>query len=165
MILYVGITIWISIILILGLRPDSIEAAECWPEQPSRFVVMSNQRIVDALVGATFLLLWILTAFRSIQIGNDTKTYIYYFNIYSKELDFSRTFEPGYQFLNYVIGKITTDPHKFIIIIATIMYGGVVGFVYRYSKNSAISLCLFFCYFFSVFTSIFRQGIAMIIVL
>lgn len=165
MILYVELTLWIFIILIIGLRPDSIEVGECWPNMPEKPVARSNKRISDGITFITFASLWFLTAFRSAQIGNDTGTYIYYFNIYSRGLDLTRSFEPGYQVLNYLIGKVTTDPHIFIIIIATIMYVGACWYIYKYSKNPAISLCLFFCYFFSMFTSIFRQGIAMIIVL
>ena len=165
MLLYVGLTIWVFVILLLGLRPDAIKVAECWPNLPSNSVARRNNRIVTAFVLLTFLLFWFLTAFRSAQIGNDTTTYLYYFNIYSKGIDKLRTFEIGYQYLNYFIGKLTADPHIFLVIIATIMYGGVVLYIQKYSKNTAISLCLFFCYFFSMFTSIFRQGIAMVIVL
>lgn len=165
MLLYVGITLWIFFILLIGLRSDATEAAYYWPDQPKRLIAKSNKRISTFLTMTTFLFLWFLTAFRSSNIGNDTSTYIYYFNIFSKGIDKSRTFEVGYQYLNYFIGKITNDPHIFIIIIASIMYGGIIYYIYKYSKNSAISLCLFFGYFFSIFTSIFRQGIAMIIVL
>lgn len=165
MILYAGLTLWVFIILLIGLRPDSTEAANCWPRLPVGRVANSNKRIASFLVAITFLLLWFLTAFRSAAIGNDTSTYIRYFFIFSEGMDPERTFEPGYQALNYLISKVTMDPHIFLIIIATIMYGGVIWNVHKYSKNTAISLCLFFCYFFTVFTSIFRQGIAMVIAL
>ena len=165
MILYVGISIWMFLMLILGIRHDSVIVAECWPKKPEGQVERANNKIVTFLTFATFAFLWFLTAFRSSSIGNDTKTYLYYFNIYTQGIDRSRTFEVGYQYLNYYIGKITTDPHKFIIIMATIMYGGITWYIHKYSKNITVSLCLFFCYFFSMFTSIFRQGIAMIIVL
>lgn len=165
MLLYIGLAFSVFILLLLGLRPDSVEAASCWPDKPYGKVARTNKQVVSMLTIAMFIVFWVLTAFRSAQIGNDTNTYIYYFNIYSKGIDRLRTFEIGYQYLNYFIGKFTTDPHAFLIIIATIMYGGVVVYIYKNSKNTAISLCLFFCYFFSMFTSIFRQGIAMIIVL
>lgn len=163
--LYVALTTWVFLILLLGLRPDAYLVAECWPDSPDSRVAKSNKKVVTTLALLTFLLFWILTAFRSSQIGNDTKTYIYYFHIYSEGIDRLRTFEIGYQYLNYFISRITMDPHHFLIIIATIMYGGVVWYIYKYSKNIAISVCLFYCYFFSLFTSIFRQGIAMVIVL
>ncbi len=165
MLLFIGLSIWVFIILLLGLRPDAKEMADSWPSHPTRRVVYTNNCIVTCLAMMTFFILWFLTAFRSSQIGNDTSTYIYYFGIFSKGIDKTRTFEIGYQYLNYFIGKLTTDPHCFIIIIATIMYGGVVWYIYKYSINIAVSYCLFFCYFFSVFTSMFRQGIAMVIVL
>jgi hypothetical protein len=139
--------------------------AESWPHKPIVDVARNNQRIECFFTFMSFLLLWSLTAFRSANIGNDTKTYIYYFDIYSKGLDRTRTFEVGYQYLNYFIGKFTSDHHVFLMIIATIMYGGVIWYIYKNSKNIAVSFCLFYCYFFSAFTSMFRQGIAMAIVL
>lgn len=165
MLLYYGITFWVFILLLLGLRPDSKITADCWPENPVNSVALSNKRIVDGLSLFTLAFFWFLTAFRSSEIGNDTKTYLYYFDIYSKGLDLTRTFEVGYQYLNYLIGKITKDHHLFLIVISTILYGGVGWQIKKYSKNIALSVCLFYCFFFSVFTSMLRQGIAMVIVL
>ncbi len=165
MLLYIGITFWVFIILIIGLRPDSVLVAESWPNHPDKKIARTNERILEVFVYSTFLFLWFLTAFRSYRIGNDTMTYLYYFDVYTRGLDLSRTFEIGYQYLNYFIGKRTTDHHIFLIIIATMIYSGVILYVRKYSKNVAVSLCLFFCYFFSSFTSMFRQGIAMVIVL
>ncbi len=165
MALYIGITIWVFILLLLGLRPDSVEAAESWPNQPEGKAARFNKLVVSALVFATFLLLWYLTAFRSSAIGNDTEQYLKYFDIFIREVSSSRSFELGYQYLNYLIGRFTQDQHIFLIIIATIMYGGVGLFIRKYSRNPAVSICLFFAFFFSVFTSIFRQGIAMVIAL
>lgn len=163
--LYIGITAWMFLLLLLGLRTDSVRVADCWPDKPKDNLARNNLRIVSFLTACTFLLFWFLTAFRSSAIGNDTKVYIYYFDIFSRGLDFSRTFEVGYQILNYLLGKVTRDHHAFLIIIATIMYGGIVVYFRKYSKNIAVSLCLFFALFFSPFTSMFRQGIAMVIAL
>lgn len=165
MLLYVGMTFWVFILLIIGIRPDSKEVAENWPYPPKSYVARSNKRIISAMTTLTFLFFWFLTAFRSAQIGNDTNTYLYYFDLFSQGVDVSTRFEIGYQYLNFIIGKITTDHHSFIIIIASLMYFGVVWYIYRFSKNIPLSLCLFYCYFFSIFMSIFRQGIAMIIVM
>lgn len=165
MLLYYGITLWVFIILLLGLRPDSKITAYCWPENPIDNVALSNRKIVDRLSLVTLAFFWFLTAFRSSSIGNDTRIYLYYFDIYSKGLDLSRTFEVGYQYLNYLIGKVTIDHHYFIVIIATILYVGVGWHIKKYSRNIALSVCLFYCMFFSVFTSMFRQGIAMVLVL
>lgn len=165
MVLYFGLSIWVFLILLMGLRPDSIDAAQSWPNRPKDKVAKINKIIVSVLVLLTFLLLWFLSAFRSAAIGNDTSNYLYYFNIFSKGIDRSRDFEIGFQYLNYLISRFTHDRHAFLIIIATIMYGGAGLYILKYSKNPAISLCLFFGLFFSVYTNTLRQGIAMMIAL
>ena len=48
---------------------------------------------------------------------------------------------------------------------ATIMYCGLGVFFFKFSKNPAVTLCLFFSCFVSVYTSILRQGLAMVIAL
>ena len=165
MVLYTGLSIWITLVLLMGLRPDSIEAAECWPNQPEDSVVRINKLIISVFVWSTLLALWFLTAFRSAAIGNDTRNYLWYFSHFAQGLDNTSKLEIGYQYLNYFLGKVTRDQHNFLIIMATIMYGGFGVFLRKYSKNPAVSLCLFFSCFFSVYTNIFRQGIAMIIAL
>lgn len=165
MFLYIFLTLWMFIVLMIGLRPDAIMAAKSWPEKPKKENVRSNLAISTIISAITMAVLWFITAFRSSNIGNDTETYLYYFNIFSKNLDMTRSFEIGYQILNRIIGLFTNDPHIFIIIMATIMYLGVIWYIFKYSKNTCISVCLFFCYFFSIFTTMMRQGIAMIIVL
>ena len=77
MLSYVGLTIWVFVILLLGLRPDAIIVADCWPNLPNNAVARRNKRIVTGFVILTFLLFWVLTAFRAPQIGNDTNTYLY----------------------------------------------------------------------------------------
>lgn len=164
MTLYICLTIWMLLLTILGLRPDSELVVNSFPDKPKSKIAKSNLKIVNFLSAITLTFLWGLTAFRSSGIGNDTQTYIYYFNIFKNSgIDKTRTFELGYQYLNFLIGKITDDPHVFLIIIATILYGSITYYLYRYSKNILISLCLFFCICFSMFTSMFRQGIAMVI--
>lgn len=165
MILYVSITIWMFAIMIIGLRPDSQIVADLWPDKPTSGIPKTNLKVCNSLAVITLLFFWFLTAFRAENIGNDTSTYIYYFKIFSNGgIDKSRTFELGYQYLNVLIGKLTTDPHIFLIIIASIMYLGTGIYLFKYSKNILLSLCLFYCVFFSIYTSMFRQGIAMIIV-
>lgn len=165
MALYFGLSIWITLLLLMGLRPDSVDAVECWPNQPEDSVARINKLIVSLFTWVTFLGLWFLTAFRSSAIGNDTQNYLWYFNHFAQGLDDTSSLEIGYQYLNYFLGKVTRDQHVFLIIMATIMYGGFSIFLRKYSKNPAVSFCLFFCCFFSVYTNIFRQGIAMIIAL
>lgn len=165
MVLYFGLSIWVFLILLMGLRPDSIAAAESWPGQPESSSARFNKIIVSIFVLVTFALLWFLTGFRSSAIGNDTRNYLWYFDHFSKGYDTTSRLEPGYQYFNYFLGKIVHDRHSFLIVMATVMYGGIGVYLFKYSKNPAVSLCLFFSFFFSVYTNIFRQGIAMMIAL
>ena len=166
MFLYSVISLWILILCAFGIKiiPSDNKIFNLLDAIGMKSI-RPKHRLLNGLCFFTFLLLWFLTAFRSENIGNDTKIYIEYFDIFSQGIDLDRIFEIGYQYLNYFLGKLTSSHHAFLICIATIMYGGVIHYVFKYSKNIPISLCLFFCYFFSMFTQIFRQGIAMVIVL
>lgn len=168
MLLYVLISLWIFILMLVGLRSyPSNEPVLCLESSEGEGTVYpSRSRAVGFFVGLTLLFLWILTAFRSENIGNDTQNYIYYFKDYAeKGMDPSRRFEMGYQWLSVTIAAITDDPHVFLIIIASILYVGMSICMYKNSKNLLVSLCLFFCICFSLFASMFRQGIAMMIVM
>lgn len=165
MLLYTVLTIWFLLLLLMGLRPDSIDAVECWPELLEDKEKRMNQYIVSILAFLSFALMWFLTAFRSSAIGNDTANYLWYFDHFTKGLDKTSRLEVGYQYLNFFLGKFVHDRHSFLIVMATIMYGGIGLYLYKYSKNPAVSLCLFFSFFFSIYTNILRQGIAMIIAL
>lgn len=112
------------------------------------------------------ILMWFLTAFRGISIGNDTATYVNYFNsIKSGGVYTGYVIELGYQYLNLFIGYFTDDPHVFLIIVSTICYVSIGIYIFKFSKNKAVSLVLVFCFCFSNFVNILRQDLAMIIVL
>ncbi len=165
MILYICLAILYLFLLFLGLRPDSIDAFESWPCLPENREVRMNHYIVTFLSFLSFVLLWFLTAFRSSAIGNDTANYLWYFDHFTQGIDHSSRIELGYQYLNFFLGKIIHDRHSFLIAMATIMYVGVGIYIFKFSRNTAISLCLFFSFFFSVYVNILRQGIAMLIAL
>ena len=165
MTLYYGITIWFFILLVLGLRPDAARAAEAWPAPPQDAAARRNRNIVNVLVLFSLLMLWFLTGFRSAAIGNDTGAFLNYFDRFSGGVDRTIKTELGYQLLNYLIGRITLDHHAFLIIMATIMYGGVGLYLFKYAHNTAVSACLFFALFFSPFVAMYRQGVAMVIAL
>lgn len=110
--------------------------------------------------------LFVLTGFRSENIGNDTRNYIYYFTYFQEHgIDGSTSFEIGFQIYCYLIGKLINDSHIFLIITALISYGVVGITIYKYSDNLEFSLCLFFCLFFSLYTNAIRQGLAIAILL
>lgn len=165
MALYVWITLWFFMLLLAGLMPESTCVAECWPNQPEGKNARRYKLIISALAALSLMLLWFLTAFRSPEIGNDTKNYLSLFRLFSNGYDFSISTEIGYQTLNVLIAKFTKDQHLFLIAIATIMYGLTGLYIFKYSHNVAISLCLFFGWFFPTFVALLRQGLAMLIAL
>ena len=166
MLLYVFLSIVALFLVSVGLSRESVEVALAWPDEPSNRLVALNSKLTNSLSVLFAVVLWVLTAFRSATIGNDTQQYLSYFDLFANEgIDTSRSFELGYQLLNVAISKLTTNPHVFLIIMATIMYCGTFHYIMKYSRNIPVSTCLFFCTLFSFFTSVLRQGLAVVIAL
>ena len=108
MLLYICLTLWFFFLLLAGLRPGSIVAAESWPALPVEKEEKRDQIIVLILSGLSFLVLWFLTAFRSRAIGNDVENYLTYFQWFSNgPIEYPKV-EIGYQLLNYLLWKISS---------------------------------------------------------
>ncbi|MCM1219336.1 MAG: EpsG family protein [Lachnospiraceae bacterium] len=117
-------------------------------------------RIISIIM---LLVFWGLTAFRSVNIGNDTVTYIKTFKriSYYGVMD-TLYMEKGFQYFSFIISRIFgTDGHAFLIICASIGYISVGVFILKKSQNYFISICLTFVFLFSCYTNTLRQGIAM----
>lgn len=163
MFLYIGLSLWMFFLLIIGLRYEAVPITD---NEYDIKKANKNLKVHRFLFVSTMLVLWAITAFRSIDMGNDTKVYVKYFNIFAREgINSQRTFEIGYQILNVIFSKISNDPHIFLIIMASIMYLFTGIYIYKYSKNILVCTCLFFCTCFTLYFSMLRQGIAMIIAL
>ncbi len=130
-------------------------------------LVLSNKKeqIKEySIVIFSLIVLWVLTAFRSINIGNDTITYCRYFtNICNQGVNKTYAIEVGFQRLLLFIGRFTTNPHYFLIIYSTILYGLISFIIFRYSKDKLLSLFLTYFFCFGCFCSMLRQGLAMLI--
>lgn len=112
-------------------------------------------------------LFWFLTAFRSSTIGADTFTYIRAFkSVVNYGLEYkSKYFERGYIIFSYLISKITSDPHVYLIIHASLCYIVFLIYIFKYSKNILVSTTFLFCIAYSNYTNILRQDLAMVICL
>lgn len=109
---------------------------------------------------------WFLTAFRSDSIGNDTNTYLNYYNYIARNgVDSRLHIELGYQYFCLGLSKIDLNPYFLLIVCATICYTVCGIYIYKYSSNILYSSLLLFCVAFSFFASGIRQSIAMVIVL
>lgn len=166
MLLYIFLTTYFVFVLMMAIQLE--EEANINIYKSGYTIMESNMHSsVPAKVIClfSFFIMWGLTAFRSINIGNDTHVYIKYFFIFRKGIDKMRNFEIGYQYLNYLINKLSGDPHIFLIIIASIMYITIALYVIKFSTNILLSTVLFYACFFNIYMSMLRQGLAMIIVL
>ena len=161
MLLYISLSAVMMLIVIASLFGKAVPADVIDSDRPRR-VGWSY----PALASMAFMaLLFVLTGWRSINIGNDTFNYVMYFNHYALgEFDFGGM-EIGYKLYCMFIGLFTKDPHAFLIITAAISYIAIGVYIRRNSVDMTASVCLFFAIFFSVYTNTLRQALAMIIVL
>lgn len=118
---------------------------------------------------SSFLILVVLSAFRSLNIGNDSLDYaLSYSRIgeYPGVLDNPSRFEIGYIIFNKVLYYFNTDPFILFFISSAFVTGTIFWFVSRYSKSLWMSIFLFLnlrIYYFTL--SGIRQSIALSIVL
>lgn len=119
-----------------------------------------------------FFPLLIVSALRSVNIGNDTDTYHYIFNIstYTSFNDFiemnAHRWEKGFLAFTKLISSISDNPQVLIAISSIISLFFVGRFIYLYSKKPALSVFLFITMrFYFFFMSNIRQSIALGLIL
>ena len=121
--------------------------------------------VEKAFLFVIILALCLVTGLRNYSIGNDTTNYVYYFDEFRNGISANHRIEIGYQLFCFLVGKITSNPHVFLLIYSVICYSALGIYVYNTSKNIPLSLCFLFCFFFTIYTNILRQGLALVFVL
>lgn len=111
--------------------------------EDSRSLDNKSKRIRSFIL---ILPMFLLTAFRGINVGTDTTQYyrIYYlYNSYSELLSRLKTseIEPGYLILNYIGNHLGLSYNQFQIIVALIIYAAIYYISVKYSSNTA-----YFCF-------------------
>lgn len=125
-----------------------------------------SKPVYNCIFICLILTFWFLTAFRGSRIGNDTISYLYFYEqIAIDGIDTNLQMELGYQYFCLILSKINPDPYFLLFTSATICYGICGTYIYRKSENILYSTVLLFCVAFSFFASGIRQAIAMAIVL
>ena len=125
--------------------------------------------------------LFLLIALSDLSIGADTLTYSDAFSVFSKAKfqdlvkDFnllrgikvgSYRFEPGYVFLNWILGKCGFSFRMFLILYAAFCIISVTKFIDQYSQDACFSFCLFLALgMYGYYFGIIRQSIAVSILL
>ena len=105
----------------------------------------------------SIILIGVLTGFRGIEIGLDTRAYstLYTWVDNATWDQFDRLWiEPGYFFLTKVCSTLLKlNYHQFLILVSALLYGSLYRFIKRYSRDTLISLLVFFafnCFAFSM---------------
>ncbi|PWJ65607.1 EpsG family protein [Fibrobacter sp. UWB15] len=106
-----------------------------------------------------------LMAFKALTIGNDTPSYVYFFNHFSDVstfFDYELRFEYGFQFFSKLIYLIFHDVQFLFVFTAIICMFSLSKTIYRFSENVAFSFFLFISLrFFYFYLSGIRQAIAL----
>jgi hypothetical protein len=96
-----------------------------------------------------FLLFYVLYAFRSQDVGNDTNTYLELYNsvaenAYSAMLGYFGRYEPGYIYFNKFLSDIWSNPQFLFIISGIIVFSAFYKLIAKYSEFILLSIFLFF---------------------
>ncbi len=117
-----------------------------------------------------FVTAFILVAFRSENVGNDTASYVAFFNVAGyydslQELLNNTRFEPGYVLLNYFVSRMTDDYTIFFLIYSLINLVCTIYFFRKYcfNKNAWPILWLIWATFYWSFSAI-RASMAVCLV-
>lgn len=143
----------ISVLLILFSINTSTNVTFRWKKNTG---VISIDQLKFIIV---FLILLFLTMFRGDTIGNDTKTYMNYFQIIS-DIGVSKTinFEFGYQFFNVLVSNISKDPRAIIIATSLLSYFLFGMYYFKKCENPLLAIVMFYALFFSMFTNVIRMA-------
>lgn len=165
MALYISIAIFLIAGLLFELASQRKKATYTYENSISNRE-NKHTRVQIVFFFVVIFVLWFLTAFRSKNIGNDTETYLGYFQFFAKHgVDPNGRLEMGYQILNVLVSKISNNPQFFFAFVATFCYVGTGIYIYKYSDNLVFSTVLLFPVAYSFFASGLRQAIAMVICL
>ena len=137
----------------------------------SKFVKSENKRLMKGISGGVILL--IISACRSIEVGADTQTYVnayQYIDTVSWKSIFSgqvlKSFEIGYLVLCKLFSYVSVSEHFFLFWTSALSLIPVIYYIEKYSKSPVIS------YWIYIFTTqylfemgVIRQSISMGIVL
>ena len=95
------------------------------------------------------LYLWLIATIRSLDIGNDTKSYYDLFNSIANGANiqvWSTRYEIGYLLLNKLISRMTNNFWLFLSIVNAVIYFAYYLFFKNYSVNPIMSAFMFFTF-------------------
>lgn len=143
---------------------------------PFYSLLIKNKKIQIIIVGFQMFL---ILAFRSIELGSDLGNYQKYYNYWSSYtliemirntgvLKFKGDWglESGYVWLNWFAAKIGLDFHALLIIISFICIWSLCHFLNKYAENGMLAMAIVISFgLYSSFFYILRQSLAMAVLL
>ena len=126
------------------------------------FAEKSVTRLKNILATLILLVLGVLTIFRGVNVGTDTKVYVGVFDalrdgVYLPEF---KRWEIGFQWLNIFLSLFSRNPQTIIIATGFISYFLIGIYLARHVENKLLFVVLFYALLFSNYTNIIRQSIA-----
>lgn len=134
----------------------------------THFAVKNKEKGERLFVIVTFVLFFILLGFRSFSFGNDTKTYVAFFEQVLTSTDNILKygyFENGYVILNILLTKITTNPRVLIVLLSLLNCLVMARVILKESHDKYLSVIMYIGLMFLYdSTTMLRQFLALTIV-
>ena len=133
-------------------------------------LTLSNKKVLKIIfLVLTFCILFILSAFRSANIGNDTYEYLQMYNKFGQALnifEIDTDIEMGFVIINKILYSINPSSIFLLIVTSALILSVMLIFIYKNSNMVWLSVFLFINFRIYYFTlSGIRQSIALAIVL
>ncbi|MGP5157713.1 EpsG family protein [Pseudoalteromonas prydzensis] len=115
----------------------------------------------------SFVILFILFAFRGVSVGTDTANYLIFFNNILNDAGWVRfTMEPGWVFLNDFVVYLGGNFNDLLVLVGFLIFIPLFYLAKKYSYNPMLTIALYYLLYFNFLTwNITRQSVALIIIL
>lgn len=130
----------------------------------SSYIKINSEELFLLII---FVLLFIISGIRGMDVGTDTKTYMtMFYEIGTNNIHSFTSIEPFFYLINLIFYFICSNPHTIIIVMSLITIASFIFYVYKFSTNYLLSIILFLGlgYFFLSF-NISRQFLGLSIML
>ena len=130
--------------------------------------ISSNRNVKKLYLQGVFIIAFLYSALRGVNVGIDTRQYYSIFNNIAmrgiSELPRNTEMEKGYMFLCWALSKIVNHPQIVIIVTSAVICYGFYNIIKDYSDNYMLSCLIFISTIFTITLNISRQYMALAII-
>lgn len=136
----------------------------------SFFLLLSGQLSVQKQKNSlvlSFIILFIISAYRGVEVGTDTINYeLYFYNIINNLNDTRYLVEPGWVYLNDIVGYFQGEFRDVLVLTSAVTLTLIYFVANRFSKNPMLTIAIYYLlYFYFISFNISRQMVAVSIAL